>query len=90
MTIGALSACPIHILALHSRAIARHAQIPFLANLVTEYRILNPMIVGDTVYFETTAKEKRLSESKANTDIVTFHSTITNQRGTSTLHQINS
>jgi acyl dehydratase len=85
--IGALSACSIHILAVLSRATARHAQIPFLANLATEYSIVNPMLVGDTVYFETTAKEKRLSESKPNTGIVTFHSTITNQRGKTILHQ---
>ena len=58
--IGELSACSIHMLAVLSQATALQSQIPFLANLATEYRILNPMIVGDTVYFETNAKEKRL------------------------------
>ena len=85
--IGALSACSIHILAVLSRAAALQSQIPFLAKLATEYRILNPMIVGDTVHFETNAKEKRLSESRPNTGIVTFHSTITNQRGNIILHE---
>lgn len=84
---GALSACSIHILALLSRATTLQTPTAFLANLETEYRILNPMLVGDTVYFEITAKEKRLSESKPNTGIVTFHSTITNQRGKTILHQ---
>ena len=86
--IGALSACSIHILAVLSRATALQSQIPFLANLETEYRILNPMIVCDTVSFETNGKEKRLSESKPNTGIVKSHSTITNQRGKIILNQI--
>ena len=84
---GALSACSIHILALLSRATTLQTPTAFLANLETKYRILNPMLVGDTVYFEITAKEKRLSESKPNIGIVTFHSTITNQRGKTILHQ---
>jgi acyl dehydratase len=87
---GALSACSVHILALLSRATTLRMPTAFLANLETEYRILNPMLVGDTVYFEITAKEKRLSETKTNIGIVTFHSTITNQHGKTILHQIGS
>ncbi len=86
--IRALSACSIHILALLSRATTLQSQrTAFLANLATEYRILNPMLVGDTVYFEITAKEKRLSKSTPNTGIVTYHSTISNQSGKIILDQ---
>ncbi len=87
--LGALSACSIHILALLSRATALQSQrTAFLANLATEYRVLNPMLVGDTVYFKMTAKEKRLSDSKPNTGIVKYHSTIENQNGEIVLNQI--
>jgi acyl dehydratase len=85
--IGALSACSIHILAVLSRATAHQSQIPFLANLETEYRILRPMLVGDTVYFEAMAKKKRLSESKPYTGIVRFHATIKNQDEETILYQ---
>lgn len=77
---GCLTGSSLHAMAALSKVSACHGErIAVLANLSTEFNMPNPMRVGDTLQFKTTAKEKRLSKSRRNAGIIKFQSIAINQ-----------